>query len=388
MRFLAKSARGDPTKAAPEKATQEHTPGLRRAGRGQPLLLKKSNFGKGESAEAAPCIIQLYKQSIPIYSVHCALAAILTLLLPRRECTKNALVYQYCLVLLLGKWSSRLHFELKPAVVCVMRGGQGEDEVWMCGTTKKVPRAGKEAKTGWRRKPGDDNTPDPWPTEWTQLLKEWRKQRSDFINERIGDHPYGGDLYGPNGDRSAIHARLNGYRSEAETDINGADDAIERRERYIMILENCLERLSRGRRQDDHPTNAPIDRTQIGDCAESWGIGVMAALNCTVASEVVSIAMRQPDLGLVESAHFKSPKVSTEHELILPNGAKARLGCNNCQYLFAVLHVNKSVDVKDNLMINGKPVDALEIQDLATNPKGVSIDTETGAENGRDVIRG
>lgn len=352
-------------------ANLENIRSNKKAGRGRRLLLKKWPLeeGRKKSAEAAPCTIQLHGQPIQIYSVHCALAAALTLLLPLRTSAVDPLMYQYCLVLLLGKWSSKLHSKAgsgHPTVVCVMHGMREGCEVWVCGTTKNVPKAGGEAKTGWPRKPEDDQTPDRWPTEWSNLLKGWRAQRSKFIDDRIGDHPYKGDPYGPNGDGPTITAHLEHLESgrdipELDANLVGTNGTIgitSRRNNHIAILEKCLERLSLERKQDNPPRQTLRVKTQIGDCAESWGIGVMAAVGCT--GDIISIAMGQNNLGLVKSRDFKSP-VTTEHELILPKRAKARIGCNNCQYLFAVLHVNKSAHVKDDLMINGQPMEKLEI---------------------------
>lgn len=83
---------------------------------------------------------------------------------------------------------------------------------------------------------------------------------------------------------------------------------------------------------------------RIGDCAESWGLGVIGG-KC---SDIVSVALHS---SLWTSHDDIGPCVDVVSD---PTTIKLKYACGLCQYLFCVVKVNHDVDIVADALSNGE----------------------------------
>lgn len=266
----------------------------------------------------SPITIDILGTPVKICSVHCALAAILTLKLQHpNQHTSTLWDYTFCLATLLGRWSvtiapglsetknrSRGHSK-QPTVVCVMCVADRGKNFWVFGTAKAGLQGG--GRKG--------------------LLEAWKQARKQGLDCAIGNYPFrtGGQITVTVGE--AIEQPNILYNE-------GLVDGGEWGEEIIGKWLEAARELPGDMGGVDNTVNQ-----KYGDCAETVPITVIMQ---NYKGDVLSIALCPKELKDIKSISedfkpiLRSPKEHT--------GAKR--ACVNCLMLFAASEVNSGMKLK------------------------------------------
>lgn len=350
-----------------------------------------------DHGKLAPLLVRLHNVPIRIYSPHCALAAVLTLVLPQPPSTVSNIDYTSCVVALLGRWAKHISPGLFPDVVSVVYTPDGlivlpdasptpeaqiepsvttvvsapevqtilpdvaavapmpeaqialpnaihtpEAQVmlpdasqllFVCGTTK----VGRTTKVG------------------EATLKEvWGKERTADLDSIVGRHPLNAST------ASKIPSSITSLERLGTMLVSlfGADsDEGKILGRYRDLLEELISTgvlpawNKRGRRHQGTQS--------LGDCAETWGLTVMGSI-LPKGSIIISLSMHQGEIHKITEI--------TEKYTILPS-IELKPACYNCLYLFTVLEIKCEITVTDA---------AWDQRKTAQDPKGQNA--QTGSE--------
>lgn len=228
------------------------------------------------------------------------------------------------MVVLLAKWSLEIAppdplseddppATLFPATVCVMHAdefqqkavAQMDDMLFVCGTTKVGP----------------DN-----------LKKKWAQNREGQLMKDLGLHPL-----------SALkdHPEAKKFRKVAPS----SREVIE--EIKVAIKETWPEEISErlNKTLDNYAELVGLipgePRQQLrqgfGDCAETWGIGIMVQ-SLERGSSVSSISISLEEVSKVKSL---------SDDCNIHPAPLYKLACDNCMYLFAVADINCEIIISD-----------------------------------------
>lgn len=304
-----------------------------------------------------PIIIQLCGTKVSIFSLHCALAAVLTItLVPPSATSQRYHDYAWCLIALLGKWSwtilgsqdiipaggeyefdRKMRLNMCPRMVCIMYGTASADSdkvLWSCGTTKLFEL--DDIQKG--------------------LKNSWRENREEMVNKAVG--------------LSFTRFQLPG--SQPPGTIQDSKAFVKRRvflgpdqEEGRAIHQIFKEKVSL--------TNQEPHIQRFGDCAESVPITIAAN---TCAGIVVSISL-QPEIII-----GKISGISRENTIECY--LEPRPGCNVCQWLFAGIYVKKDITIKDRL--SSQAQNTLELVEISSPlDDDIDMDDDVGEDDGMDV---
>lgn len=267
-----------------------------------------------------PLKIQLHGVEIPIYSIHCALAAVLTItLVPPELSSKKAHDHAYCLASLLGKWSlvivdGNAHY--CPSMVFIMYGTSSSTSdlstiLWSCGVSKSIILRDLD---NYQRKP------ERLGETAKSLMQSWRVDRQNMVNNAIGVRFSEEELPGSQPPRSKATAKkfLSGVAGERKDAAEGIEKIYQ--ERVTLPEEEPMEKIWR-----------------FGDCAESVPITLAANI---FQGYAIAIALKPENIdGSVLSINKADEVVFCD-----PIG---ELSCQVCQWSFAALQHMKKVEVRE-----------------------------------------
>lgn len=261
----------------------------------------------------SPIKIYLHDTEILIYSIHCALAAVLTITLtPPEKSSSQFHDHAYCLAVLLGKWCYTIVGQgtgnsiigMCPSMICVIYGTSASDFnkiLWSCGTSR-VKDLHKDLKA------------------------EWRRQYETMVGDAIGmtfDKLFD----------SRPPLTIEQSRNYINSLNLGPDDVKSDEKKIHDIFNERLENIGKPLTED---MPAPA---KFGLCAECVPV-TLTAKRCATHSVAVSIAL-EPRVIIEE--------ISGISEANKVEFADPKPGCISCQWLFAGLEVKRDIFIKDQL---------------------------------------
>lgn len=264
-----------------------------------------------------PVMVHLHGIEIPVYSVHCALAAVLTItLMPPTLDSKKIHDHAYCLASLLGKWCFIIgdkDLTYFPAMVFVMCGTSSSSSnpkiLWSCGTSKPMIL---RALDQYQRKIDKHSE---------RLVESWRVDRQNMVDIAIGVSFNEEELpeSQPPRSKKAMEKFLRTVTEKNREDAEG----IQR-----IYSENV-----------ELPEEKPVDTIwKFGDCAESMPLALVAN---TCQGYAIAIALRPETI-------YKSVKSISGSDEILPRDSiKSEQSCQVCQWSFAGLQHKRKIEVHD-----------------------------------------
>lgn len=274
-----------------------------------------------------PVRIRLHGIEIPIYSIHCALAAVLTItLVPPELSSQKAHDHAYCLATLLGKWclvivDGDAHY--CPSMVFLMCGTSKSDLstiLWSCGASKsiilrdlddyqrKMGRLGKTAES---------------------LMQSWRVDRQNMVNNAIGVHFSEKELPGsqPPRSKAAVKEFLSVVAKEKKEDAEGIEKIYQERVKL--------------------PEEAPKESMwRFGDCAEAVPMTLAANI---FRGYVAAIALKPENISSVLRIEKTDQVAVVVRD---PIGPELELSCQVCQWSFAGLQYMKKIEVREQVQIS------------------------------------
>lgn len=274
----------------------------------------------------APLTIQIHGTTIFVFSIHCALAAFITLKTPEAASRLGG-SFEFALrtLLLLGKWSHSINpngdhptpdtFSVTCADVGEPRKpGLQTEYLLVCGTSKA---------TTIPRKHGDPN------------MRHWTEHRQRTLQEAIGVHPQAKLAEQPETDTSAKRDKFSFLRAPRIEDIRKIKNQISCAFSHDPVLVRLLNAILDKFEQTPNLGIAP--RHTFGSCAETWGMQIFAkTLTDGAVGTSFSIAGTQlDDLEIALLGHDWESKI------------ELKPACNNCVYLYGAIAINCGITIRD-----------------------------------------
>lgn len=272
-----------------------------------------------------PVMVHLHGVEIPVYSIHCALAAVLTItIMPPDSSTISKTVHDHalCLASVLGKWCLIIvdgDEVYVPAMVSVICGTSSSSSklpaiLWSCGTSKS---AVLRVLDQYQSKPGQ------FGRNADKLMQPWRVARQNMVENAIGIGFNEEELPGSQVPRSKI-AAADFLRVVAKEKREDAEEILKIYEGRVNL-----------------PEVLPVETIwKFGDCAETVPI-ILVAQTCQ--SYAIPIAMK-PD-----KIHRFIKNISKNNQILPSEVAKSEPCCQNCQWSYAGLQHKRKIKFYDSV---------------------------------------